>query len=632
MLATVYLVIVFLVGELLCRRFFTFASLTHRLAANLLAGLIVCTWTSYLAALAFCRTSSPMFYGNAVFFSLAAIVIFFGYRDRKRFAAFMPSDSDNRYDWIFVVAILVFSAWLMFGTFSVADDHLSIAAFLTNDFGPNLSLVQSFAVGHNFPAEYPHFIGEPIRYHFLFWFQAGNLEYLGLNIAWALNLLSTLTLAAMLLMIDAFARAVFDSKATGRIAAVLFFFHGVLSYIPFLLSKNSVWEMVTAGVGATEWIPSIYKYTGEQWGVWSMGTFLAQRHLPGAIGIFLIVLIFLIGEARKYDNDKRNPAGYIVAGFMLGLLPTWNGAVFVAAYAVIGSLFVLFPKRLKYSLLLLGVSAVLATPQILSLRSGGSRGFLEMFRWGYVVEPATVWNVLEYFSFTFGVKLALALIAAALLTAFHRKLFLAAFSLVILAFCTQLSTDVMNNHKFLNVWLVLMNAYAAYAIVRLAKVRYAGMALAALLFVFIAIGGTIELFRINNINMVDVPYGSGRLYDWLYANTQPDDVFLTNNHVTHPILLSGRRIFYGWAYFGWSMGYPTGKRDDEIKRMFSETNRDELLRLLHEKNIKFVVFDEGLRNSHMGGNLNERVFQAGFERVFTDDERKYGNLVIYRVP
>ncbi len=633
MLAIVYLLIALLIGDQLCRRFFTFTSLPHRLAADLLIGLLVCTWASYLAALVFAWTANPMLYGNIVFFAAAFGILFLGYRKRGSWNGFAPTETDDASDWIFAGLMLLFSCWLMFGTFGITADNLQIAAFLTNDFGPNLAIVQSFAVGHNFPTEYPHFIGEPIRYHFLFWFQAGNLEFLGLNIAWALNLLSTLTLAAMLLTIDAFGRAVFDSKAAGRIASVLFFFHGALSYIPYLMSKGSVSEMLFALVGATEWLPSIYKYTGEQWGVWSMGTFLAQRHLPAAIGVLLIVMLFVIGEARKQDQSQRSKAiGYLFAGSILGLLPMWNGAVFVAGFAVIASLFVLFPKRLKHSLLLLAVSAVVTIPQILMLRSAGSRGILELFRWGYVVDPPTVWNVLEYFSFTFGVKFLLALIAASLLTAFHRKLFIAAFSLVVLAFCTQLSTDVMNNHKFLNVWLVLMNAYAAYTIVRLAKVRYAGKALAAVLMIFICVGGTIELFRIRNINMVDVPYGSGPLYEWLYANTQPEDIFLTNNHVTHPILLSGRRIFYGWAYFGWSMGYPTGTRDEEIKRLFSETNVTDLINLLNQKNIRYVAFDDGLRTSHMGSRLNERVFEQNFERVFTAPAGKYGSLVIYRVP
>ncbi|MEK7855397.1 MAG: hypothetical protein AAB288_04855, partial [Acidobacteriota bacterium] len=304
MLSALYLIIAVFLGELICRRFIKFDSLPHRLAADFLIGILVSTWLTYVASLAFYETANPLLYGNIIFFIIAGVSLYFGFRDRASLNFFRPGEDDDRWVSLFAAAIFVFSCWLMFGTFGVDADNLKIAAFLMNDFGPNLSLVQSFAVGHNFPTEYPHFIGEPIRYHFLFWFQAGNLEFLGLNIAWGLNLLSTLTLAAMLLLIDAFGRIVFDSKATGRIAAVLFFFHGVLSYIPFLWSKGSVGEMFSAAVGATEWLNSIYKYTGEQWGVWSMGTFLAQRHLPAAIGIFLVVLIFILQRVKQNEAIK----------------------------------------------------------------------------------------------------------------------------------------------------------------------------------------------------------------------------------------------------------------------------------------------------------------------------------------
>lgn len=665
MLSALYLIIAVFLGELICRRFIKFDSLPHRLAADFLIGILVSTWLTYVASLAFYWTANPLLYGSIIFFVIAGVSLYFGFRDRASLNFFRPGEDDDRWVSLFTAAIFVFSSWLMFGTFGVDADNLKIAAFLMNDFGPNLSLVQSFAVGHNFPTEYPHFIGEPIRYHFLFWFQAGNLEFLGLNIAWGLNLLSTLTLTAMLLLIDAFGRIVFDSKATGRIAAVLFFFHGVLSYIPFLWSKSSVAEMFTAAVGATEWLNSIYKYTGEQWGVWSMGTFLAQRHLPAAIGIFLVVLIFLIDQIK--ENEPK-PAGkcetpdeiedgdlatseptataiqipsetgvslsklipYVVAGIVLGLLPLWNGAIYVAGFAVIGSMVLFFRNRIE-TLCLLAVSAFIAVPQILFLRSGTSRSVTELFRWGYVVEPATIWNVAEYFSFTFGVKLVLALIATALLTALHRKLFLAISSLVVLTFCTQLSTDIMNNHKFMNVWLILINAYAAYTIVRLTKVKYAGKMLAAAILIFISVGGVIELFRIHNINTFTVPFGSGPLYAWLQSETQPDDIFLTDNYVHHPILLSGRRIFYGWAYFGWSMGYATGERDKVLKRLFSERNPAELTRLLRENNIRYIAIDDGLRNGHLKPTLNESVFEANFEKVFTDTDRRYGSLVIYRV-
>lgn len=680
MLSALYLIIALFLGELICRRFIQFESLPHRLAAHFLIGILASTWLTYVAALSFYWTANPLLYGNIVFFIVAGTSLYLGHSDGIKLDAFRPSRSDDKWTYLFAAAVFVFSSWLMFGTFGMNADNLKIVGFLMNDFGPNLSLVQSFAVGHNFPTEYPHFIGEPIRYHFLFWFQAGNLEFLGLNIAWALNLISALTMAAMLLMIDAFGRIVFTSKAAGRIAAVLFFFHGTLSSLPFLRSKNSVGEMFSSIVRATEWLNSIYTYTGEQWGIWSMGTYLAQRHLPAAIGIFLIVLIFLINKIREKEAEVRAslelaksvdhesieeaarpshlsssheivplPAvtetvvptavptvflalvPYVIAGLILGLLPMWNGAIYVSGFAIIGSMLIFFRNRIE-TFCLLAVSASFAVPQLLFLRSGGSRGITELFRWGYVVEPATIWNVAEYFSFTFGVKLILALIAAILLTALHRKLFLAVSTLVVLTFCTQLSTDIMNNHKFMNVWLILINGYAAYTLVRLGRVKYAGKILAAALFLFISVGGVIEIFRIHNTTDFDVSFGSGPLYAWLETETRPGDIFLSNTYVHHPILLSGRRIFYGWTYFGWSMGYPTGKKDELINKMFSETNLDELLRQLHENNIRYVAIDDGLRSGHMGSKLNERVFQANFERAYSDPEGKYGRLVIYKVP
>lgn len=634
MLAVLYILTSVFIGDRVCRRFFSPKSLPHRLAAGLLIGLLICSWVSYLLALAFCRTQNPMLYGSVVFFLLAAAALVHERRKHGSLRALIPTGAADRFDLAFAGLFAAISCWLMFGTFGVSTENLKIAAFLTNDFGPNLSLVQSFAVGRNFPTEYPHFIGEPIRYHFLFWFQAGNLQFLGLNIAWALNLLSALTLTAMLLMIDAFGRKVFDSKATGRIAAILFFFHGSLAFIPFLLSKGGPGEMLSAIVGATEFLRSIYTYTGEQWGIWSMGTFLAQRHLLAATGIFLVVLLGVVERIRQISTEPGPEpiTPYLLGGVILGLMPTWNGAVFVAGFGVVGSLMFVFRPR-RSILVLLMTAAAVAVPQILLLRSSGARGFFGLFRWGYVVEPATILNVLEYFSFTFGIKLLLALIAVVLLQAFHRKVFLAAFSLIILTFCTQLSTEVMNNHKFLNVWLVLINGYAAYTLVRLAKVSYVGPPLAVILFVFVAVGGTIELFRVRNVDIVHVPYGSGQLYEWLDSSTEPRDIFLSNTFVSHPILLSGRRIYYGWAYFGWSMGYPTGERDLTYNKMLTEKDPKVLLDLLRANNIKYVAFDDGLRTGHhLSSNLNERVFAANFEKVFSDAEQKYGSIAIYRVP
>ena len=43
--------------------------------------------------------------------------------------------------------------------------------------------------------------------------------------------------------------------------------------------------------------------------------------------------------------------------------------------------------------------------------------------------------------------------------------------------------------------------------------------------------------------------------------TNPRDIFLTDRFVTHPILMAGRRVFYGWPYYSWGAGYDSTKRD-----------------------------------------------------------------------
>jgi len=639
-LAILYLLIALLIGNLICRRIFSFGSLPHRLAASFLIGLLVCTVASYVLALVFAASQDPMLYGGIAFFALSFALLwseFNGIRNRsiKEWAE-IDTATTSRSDWIWTGIFLVLTGWLMFGTFGVSDDSLKIASFLWNDFGPNLSLVQSFAVGRNFPPEYPHFIGEPIRYHFLFWFQAANLEYLGLSIASSLNLLSTLTMTAMLVLISAFGRTVFGSRPIGWLAALLFFFHGSLAYIPFLASKATLTEMFTAVLNVSEWIPSIYKYSGEQWGVWSIGTFLAQRHLPAGIGVFLAVLVELLRKFNPESEDRSGPerssiVPYVLCGLIIGLLPLWNGAVFVAAVCVCGSFLFIFRSR-PHIISLLTAAVVVAVPQIVSLRSAGSRPFLDLFRWGYVVDPPTAANVFEYFAFTFGLKAALAGFALIVLNNFQRKVFIGFTSLLVLSFATQLSTDVMNNHKLINIWMILLNAYVAFTILLVWRKKLAGKIASILMLAAISIGGVIEMIRVWNVGDVDVPYESGAYYEWLKARTQPGDLFLTDHYVHSPILLSGRRIFYGWQYFGWSMGYPTGERDRVYKQMYTETNFTKLVQMLNQNEIRYVAFDEGLRNGHLKGKLNEAVMDRFFEKVYTDREGRYHSLVIYKVP
>src|SRR6266446_2897225 len=76
MLALIYLALALYLGDLLCRRFYRFVSTPHRWAAATLVGILLSTWLTYLAGLAFARTAEPLLWADLLFFVAAAGAIF----------------------------------------------------------------------------------------------------------------------------------------------------------------------------------------------------------------------------------------------------------------------------------------------------------------------------------------------------------------------------------------------------------------------------------------------------------------------------------------------------------------------------------------------------------------------------
>jgi hypothetical protein len=685
MLALVYLTVVVILGACISRRFYCFNSLLHYLAASFLLGLVLSTWATYLFALLFAWADKPLLGANVLFFAVGGLVI---YKLRVR-SAFDPKLLPSRprgsavWDALFIGAFFLAACYLMFGTLWLADGKVRMAFVVWNDFGPNLSLMQSFAMGHNFPTEYPHFIGHPIHYHFLFWFQAGNLEFLGLNMALAVNLLSVLSLLAMLILIMTLGEVLFNSRPVARIGASLFFLPTTLSYIPFLRSQGSVGRALDAVKHLRHWLSSGYPYRGEDWGIWSLGVYYVQRHLIVGTGILLIVLIFLVlryraipakqvAKARLTDTATPGPSAateiprdtrhddmsqsdslpapggdstvsrvatfratvpaFIFSGLLLGLLPMWNSAVFIAAFAVLAALFILFPLR-KQMIVLAATAGVIALPQLVYLSTDSVHIPLsELLHWGFTIEHATAGNVAKYLGFSFGFKWLLVALALVLATGLQRRLFVAVSSLILVAFLFKFSVEVLANHKFLNTWVTIINLFVAYGLYQIWRARLFGKVAAIALTITVTLGGFIEWSRVHNDTIVEVPFNQNPLSIWLQANTNPRDVFLTDRFILHPILLNGRRIFYGWPYFAWSAGYPAHDRDVLYEKMFTQKNPAELLRLLNQNGIHYVAIDNGLRFGFLRGKLNEPVYKRYFETVFEDKANLFGALTIYRVP
>jgi DNA-binding beta-propeller fold protein YncE len=708
MLALIYLALAICVGDLLCRRFYQFESVAHRVAAAVITGLLVSSWFTYLAGLVFTRTRQPLLWGNLLFFATAVAVLTWSARKEKTKAPaqgrtaglYLPRPKGSNWtDWVLIAGYVVLVSWMMFASFNTTGSKLQISNPEYSDFGPNTAIMQSFAVGHNFPTEYPHFSGDRIRYHFLFYFQAGNLEFLGLDPAWSLNLLSIITLVAMLMLVMALGELLFDSRAVGRVGSALFFFFGSLSYVPFLHKQHSVRGAIQAILRLREFLPTIFPYRGEAWGTWSQVTFLNQRHFASAIGILLLVLIFLAIQYRAFyakraaaappgktltpepgalsqgapetlssnaSSPESRPAstsaapatpvleprqpsvfsaqtlrstvpGFIFSGVLLGLLPMWNSAVFIAAFVVLAVLFVLCPLRVQMVALAI-TAGLVALPQMLYLSTGSGRAQMpKLLHWGYTLDHPTAWNVTKYLGFSFGFKSLLIALALLFASSLQRRVFVAVSSLLLVAFSFQFTIEVLANQKFVHIWVIIANLFVAYGLWRLWRLSLAGTTLpgklaAILLFIPIIPGGLIEFFPIHNTYWSEVAYKNDPLIEWLMKETKPRDIFLTDRFVNHPILMAGRRVFYGWPYYSWGAGYNSSKRDKAYLDLFQTKDPKKVFRLLKENDIAYVAFDNAVRRGEVVKSPNEQVFARYFPKVFEDKQHKYNSLAIYKVP
>jgi DNA-binding beta-propeller fold protein YncE len=339
----------------------------------------------------------------------------------------------------------------------------------------------------------------------------------------------------------------------------------------------------------------------------------------------------LIGQL-VYDNCVSG-RGFIFSGLLLGLLPYWNAPVFTAAFAVLLLFFILFPYR-RYMLGLALATAVVGLPQVLALRAGNARMGASLIHWGYTLGNAPILQVVKYLGFTFGIKWLFILIALIFGSWLHWRLFIAIFSLFLLTFCFQFSEEALANHKFVNIWLVLANLFVAYGFWRLWHARIKGWAIpsrlaAILLLSPILVGGIIDFFPIRNAGFVYTNFTNDRLIKWVQAETKPRAVFMTDKFVNHPILLAGRRIFFGYTYFTWSAGYDLPKREAAYRQMFESKNAHQVFTLLKTNGIDYVAFDGAIRGFFKNNN-EQQVYVPNFKKVF--DGPEYGTLTIYKVP
>ena len=520
----------------------------------------------------------------------------------------------RNYPEIIVLALgSIFGFFLMFSTFSSMDGNLIISSKAWSDFASHIPLIRSFSLGSNFPVEYPLFSGEPIKYHFIFYYLVGLLEKIGLNIGLALNIPSFIGFMFLLFMIYYFSKEVFKSKAVGILSTIFFLFNSSLSYVYFFkkypLSKETINQLITNA----DFLSFAPYGDGIVSAFWNLNIYTNQRHLAISFALSLFIIYQVIKPVLNREQSKTKI--YIILGSILGLSFFLHTAVFLMTGITLLALLIYFSKIRKDIFILLATAGLISIPQYLYL--SGSPGFSPHLQLGYLISGnLTLQNFSEFWIYNLGLSLILIPLGFIFANRVQKKILLAFFVLFLVGNFIQFSIEIASNHKFFNYFLIIGNMFSAFTLVSLIKQKNYLITFIPILFFFMILGGLIDIFPILNDRKFELTdYTINKDTNWILNNTNPDSIFLNSTYLYNPASLAGRKIFMGWPYFAWSAGYDVDKRGKFIEQVFSLSDKKTACKHLSSQNIDYIRITNPPDPSFP--KINQSLIEK-FERIYND--------------
>ncbi len=494
-----------------------------------------------------------------------------------------------------------------------------IATKAWSDFASTIPLIRSFSLGSNFPPQYPLFPGEPIHYHFLFYFLVGLLEKIGIRIDYSLNILSTFGFFSLLIMLYLFAKKIFKSTIVGILSVILFLFNGSFSFLEFFkthpLSAHTLSDIIT-----NRTFPSFGPYDGRIVSAfWNLNIYTNQRHLAGAFGISLfIIYLFLI---PVFKNRKVNFKISILLGTVLGFFFYFHLAVFVMTGIVIVALGILFRQLRIPALIIILIAGVIALPQYLYLGSGG-QSFKPFFSVGYLAQyNLTLRSFINYWFLNLGLHSILIPLGFLFTPRSLKKIFISFFSLFVIGNTIQFSPEIAANHKFFNYFMIVGVMFSSFFLVKVWKEKIYLKPVVIVLFFFLILSGIIDLFPVYNddkITLADYPINKDT--EWIKDNTPKDSVFLNTQYLYDPASLAGRKIFLGWPYFSWSAGYDTLTRDNLRKSLLNPDNLNSFCKEVLRYNINYVELNFVEKYDFP---ISHIFFEKNFKKEYENTQNQY---------
>ena len=609
-------------------------------------GMLAFGWVTYLIAWAASAAGAdkPLIYGNLLTMAAGAVfllgIYIQRYRKNKRIFTDKGLVEDKQLFWkelIFFSVLFVFLTWIIFYVFYIKDGILYSGFTVFGDYAPHTAMMRSFSLQNNFPTQYPHFGGQDVKYHFMFQFLVGNLEFLGLRLDIAYNAASILALLGFLMLLYSIARRVVGSGKAGVLTVLFFFFRSALTFFQFL------WEHLRAGdlLQVLQENTSFIGYTtNEDWGLWNYNVYLNQRHLAfGLLIVALAVWMYLDWAEqgcrhkekglvwfrnRIFSKDAwkcRYVENALAAGLLIGMTSFWNGAAVIGGLLLLMGFAVCSDGKLDY--LITAVTAVGFSVLQTRLFMNGS-SVEAAFQWGFISEDKSAGGVLWYLIQMSGIFFTGALI----LFFFYKKrlqraVLVSCLFPLVFAFCFSLTPDITVNHKYIMISYAFLAMFWAGAVCLLFRKKWQGRILAAVLTVCLTITGIYDFVIIVRDNgpghRVTVNTNSS-LTDWLAQNLDSRDLILTPEYSISEVTMAGVMMYLGWPYYAWSAGYDTYDRAEKAKEIYTSQEPERVKSLVRQEGITYILFEEGM--TFEGETCIETTIKSVYRLVYQSEDRR----------
>ena len=656
MLGVIYLALCMLIGKepagLLLSKKSGYNQIWLTLAAAFGTGVLIMGWATYMTAWAASEAGAvhPLIYANAVVMPVAALIVLILYWKRYRKAGSFKGILGTgmiterrlfRKEAVFFGALLVFLTWIMFYVFFIKDGVLYSGYTVYGDYAPHTAMMRSFSMGNNFPTEYPHFGGQDVKYHFMFQFFVGNLEFLGLRLDFAYNVVSVLALLGFLIFLYHMAKRLTGSFAAGVLTVFFFFFRSSLSFFRFVIEHLSAGDLWTTLRDNTTFIGYT---TNENWGLWNFNVYLNQRHLAfGLLIVTLVLWVFMDWLEAGCSAPERgvrwiknriftkkawlcvHSETALLAGMLLGLTSFWNGAAVIGGLLILMGFAVFSDGKLDY--LILAVTSVIFSVLQTKIFIWGN-AVSPSFYWGFLSENKSITGVLWYLIQMSGVFFVGAVLIAFFLRERRQRTALVSFFFpLIFAFCMSLTPDIAVNHKYIMIAYAFLAIFWSLAVLKLFQRKIGGKIVAVLLAIALSITGVYDFIVIlkdnDSSHRVTVNMRS-EVTEWLAEHLDHNDLILTPEYSINEVTMSGVMMYMGWPYYAWSAGYDTYDRAAKAKEIYSSTDEAAIKKLVKQEKITYILYEDGMQYEQEA--CREDTIASAFTLVYESED---GRIRIY---